>query len=207
MFYHPFHSHGSGRAKCYQVYIGMSILCRIDLEIQQWLEGTLSKVTKHNHQVGLLNPLKCSNLAVMVTCSSLEHTLVHHLSMVCLSRLTLAILNRLLVGMPKTGTSQLPHKVSRLLRELGTTIMANSPHPSSSSSSSQLVGHQLIILFTTIVRPPLLVDMVNKGTLRMGMGVDIKPHQPNMVMASHQQILPLGMTSSMVMVLQQAMAM
>jgi len=183
----------------------MSILCRIALEIQQWLEVTLSKATKHNQQVGLLSPPKRSSLVVMVTCSNLEHTQVPHLSMVCLNHLTLAILNSLLVDMPKTGTSQVPHKVSKLLRELAMTIMANRPHLS--SSSSQLVGPQLTILVTTIVSPPLLVDMVNRDTLRMGMGVDIKPHLPNRVMASHQQTLRLVMTSSRVMALQQAMAM
>ena len=104
-----------------------TILCRIVLEILQWLEGTLSKVTKHGLlQAGGHLGLPPFNKQVMAMCS-LEHIQPHLPSITCLSLLIQAILlNLRLVDMPPIGTSQLSHHLNRLLREVVMIITVNS---------------------------------------------------------------------------------
>lgn len=118
----------------------------------------------------------------MATHSSPELILVHHLSTI--NNLTLAILH-------KTGTSQMPHRISSLLKELDMTTMGNSK-PKLSSSRHHLMGPKLVTLVTTTIRHQLLVDIANKDTLKRDMVLDTK------VMASQ---LNLGMINARVMAL------
>lgn len=123
----------------------------------------------------------------MAICSSLELILVHHLSTI--SSLTLAILL-------KTGISQVPHRISNLLK-LDMIITGNS-NPKL-SSSSHLMGPKLLILVTTTISHRHLADIANKDTLKMDMRLDTK------VMASRLLILNLDMINARDMALLLAM--
>lgn len=125
----------------------------------------------------------------MVTCSSLELILVHHLNTI--NNLTLAILH-------KTGISQVLLKLSSL-KELDMIIMGSS-NPKL-SSSNHLMGPKLVALVTTTVSHQLLVGIANKDTLKKDMRLDTKD------MANRLLILSLGMISARVMALLLAMEM
>ncbi len=170
------------------------------LEIQQWLEGILSKVTKHGLlQAGAhLGLLPCNN-QVMAMCS-LEHIQAHLPSITCLSLLIQAILLNLHLGdMPPIGTSQLFHHLNRLLRQVVMIITVNSLH----SNSKPLVVLQLRqITLVTITVSHQLLAIINrdKVILKMAM-VGIMQHL-NLDMASHRHMI-----SSKVMLLHLAMGM
>lgn len=107
----------------------------------------------------------------MATCSRLGLILARPLNTV--SNLTPAILH-------KTGISQVLHKASSLLKQLDMITMANSnPNLSSSHSSSLTMGLKVATLVITTISLQHLVDIANKGILRMDMGLGTQ------VMASH----------------------
>lgn len=130
-----------------------TILCRIVLETQQWLEDIPNKVIKHVLlQAGAhLGLLQCNNL-VMVMCSR-EHILVKHLSITCLSLLMVAILpNQHLVDILAIGTR---HQRSKLAREVVMITTVNN-HPLSNHKPLVVQQHQQIVLVTVTVSHQLL---------------------------------------------------
>lgn len=162
------------------------------LEIQQWLEDILSKVTKHDLlQLGAhLGLLPCNN-QVMAMCN-LEHILDHLPSTTCLSLLIPAILLNLhLVVIPPIGNSQLVPHLSRLLREVVTIITVNSSLHSNSKPLVVLQHQQIILVTITLSHHHQAIISRDKVILKMAM---VGMHPLNLDMVSHHHMISSKVT-------------
>lgn len=143
------------------VHLRLTILRRIALEIQKWLEDILNKVIKLDLlQAGLLLVRRCNNL-VMVT-FNLEHTQVHPPNIKCLNHPTLVTLhNQPLVGMPLVGIRQL-HQINKCLTQVVqvVTITIVSRHPNNS------IKHLVVQLLQLILLPTVTISLQPQVTTR-----------------------------------------
>jgi hypothetical protein len=159
-------------------------LCRIVSEIQGTQVVILSKVTNPDHRLAGLLLLLLHNKLVMAM-GNLDHTLVHHRSITCLSHHMQAILLSNPVDIPPTGTNRLLHLTSSLLMQVVMIITTNNP------SNSKILGvlhNQLMGLHTVTVNLlPLVIGNLDRVMVRKAM-VRIMRNN-NLGMVSHKHMI------------------
>lgn len=165
----------------------MKLLARIVLEIQQWLEDTLSKVIKRALPLaGLLVDLQCNNLVMAM--DSLEHILAHHRSIMLPSLLIQAIpLNQHRVDIPPIGTSQLLHQLSRLPREVVMITMVSNNHHTNNKILVVLL-HPLTML-VIIMASHLFQAIISKDKVILKKATVGIMHRLSLGMVSHHHMI------------------